>query len=103
MIWLVMICAGMLTFGARYSMIGLFGNRPIPDRLRRLLAYIGPAVMAAIIAPEVILIDGAIAFTDNPKIPAFIAATVIAVLTRNVLATIATGMLLLWVLMGSIF
>ena len=37
MIWLVMIASGLMTFASRFSMIGLIGNRPIPQRLRRLL------------------------------------------------------------------
>ena len=35
---------------------------------------------------------------DNPKVPAFLAAAAVALLTRNVIATIATGMVLLWFL-----
>ena len=87
MIWLVMIASGLMTFASRFSMIGLIGNRPIPQRLRRLLTYTGPAVLAIM---------------DNPRILAFIGAAVIAVWTRNVLATIATGMVLLWVLKGGV-
>lgn len=98
MIWLVMIGAGLLTFAARYSMIGVIGNRPIPEKLKHLLSYVGPAVMATIITPEVMLIEGQIELMVNPKIPAFIGAAIVAVATRNVLATIATGMILLWLL-----
>ena len=96
MIWLVMISAGLMTFAARYSMIGLFGNRPIPERLKRLLFYVGPAVMAAIIAPEVLVMDGGIDLLGNPRIPAFIGAAIVALLSRNVPLTILTGMVLLW-------
>ena len=102
MIWLVMIASGLMTFASRFSMIGLIGNRPIPQRLRRLLTYTGPAVMASIITPEVMLSGGELAIMDNPRILAFIGAAVIAVWTRNVLATIATGMVLLWVLKGGV-
>ena len=101
MIWLVMICAGVLTFAARYSMIGLVGSRELSQRLKRLLEYVAPAVLASIIAPEVMLVDSAITLT-NPKIPAFILALGVALLTRNVLATIATGMATLWLLEGDI-
>lgn len=96
MIWIVIIMAGLMTFAARYSMIGLFGDRQIPESMKRLLGYIGPAVMAAIIAPEVLTVDGIITITDNPRIPAFIGAAVVAFLSRNVPLTILTGMLLLW-------
>ena len=82
-------------------MIGLVGSRELPERLKRLLEYVAPAVLASIIAPEVMLVDSAITLT-NPKIPAFILALGVALLTRNVLATIATGMATLWLLEGDI-
>ncbi|XDZ64828.1 AzlD domain-containing protein [Alphaproteobacteria bacterium LSUCC0684] len=96
MIWAVMIAAGLMTFAARYSMIGLLGDRPIPERLKRLLGYVGPAVMAAIIAPEVLVTGDMINVMDNPRIPAFIGASIVAFWTRSVPLTILTGMLLLW-------
>jgi len=96
MIWAVMITAGLMTFAARYSMIGLFGDRPIPASLKRLLGYVAPAVMAAIIAPEVLVIDGVITLADNARIPAFMGAALVAFWSRNVPLTILAGMLLLW-------
>lgn len=103
MIWLVMVAAGVLTFASRFSMIGLVGARPIPGWLQRLLGFVGPAVLAVIIFPAVILSGGDITLSGNPKIPAILAAAVIAALTRNVIATIATGMVLLWLLEGGLF
>ena len=102
MIWLVMAAAGALTFASRFVMIGLVGERPVPDWLQRLLGFVGPSVLAVIIVPEVLMPAGAIALTGNPKLPAFLAAAVIAVLTRNVIATIATGMVLLWFLQSGL-
>ena len=98
MIWIVMAAAGLLTFASRFVMIGLIGERPVPGWLQRLLGFVGPSVLAVIIVPSVMLAEGGIVLADNPKIPAFLAAAVIAALTRNVIATIATGMILLWVI-----
>lgn len=98
MIWVAMIIAGLLTFAARFSMIGLIGNRPIPATMQKLLVYVGPSVMAAIILPATLIIDGQIMFADNPKIPALIIAGIVALVTSNVLATISTGMIVLWLI-----
>lgn len=98
MIWVAIILAGVMTFAARFSMIGLIGDRPIPDSIRKLLAYVGPAVMAAIIFPAVLLIDGEIMFTENAKIPAMLIAAIVAFRTGNVLATIGTGMVIYWLI-----
>ena len=98
MIWLVMIISGLLTFAARFSMIGLFRDRELPKLFQQLLTYVAPSVLAAIIIPDVLLIDGAVMVLDNPKIPAFVLAMIAATLTRNVLLTISTGMIALWVI-----
>ena len=97
-IWLVMIASGLLTFAARFSMIGLFQDRELPQIIKQILTYVAPSVLAAIIIPDVLLIDGAVTVLDNPKIPAFLLAMVAAALTRNVLVTISTGMIALWII-----
>ena len=97
-IWLVMIASGLLTFAARFSMIGLFQDRELPQIIKQILSYVAPSVLAAIIIPDVLLIDGAVTVLDNPKISAFLLAMVAAALTRNVLVTISTGMIALWVI-----
>ena len=98
MIWLVMAAAGLMTFASRFVMIGLVGDRHVPEWLQRLLAFVGPSVLAVIITPAVMMADGGLVLAGNLKIPAFLAAAVVAALTRNVIATIATGMVLLWFL-----
>lgn len=97
-IWLVMIASGLLTFAARFSMIGLFQDRELPQIFKKILTYVAPSVLAAIIIPDVLLIEGAVMVMGNPKIPAFLLAMVAAALTRNVLVTISTGMVALWVI-----
>ena len=97
-IWLVMIASGLLTFAARFSMIGLFQDRELPQIIKQILTYVAPSVLAAIIIPDVLLVDRAVMVLDNPKIPAFLLAMVAAALTRNVLVTISTGMIALWLI-----
>ena len=98
LIWLVMIASGLLTFAARFSMLGLFQDRELPQLLNQVLTYVAPSVLAAIIIPDVLLIDGTVMVMDNPKSPAFLLAMVAAALTRNVLVTISTGMIALWLI-----
>jgi len=51
-IWLVMIIGGLITFGMRFSLIFLFGKFEIPETMRKALHYVPPAVLSAIIFPE---------------------------------------------------
>jgi branched-subunit amino acid transport protein len=98
MIWAVMIFSGLVTFAARFSMIGMFKDRSLPHIIRQLLTYIAPAALAAIILPAVLIVEGQLALSDNPQLPAFIIAVAVALFTRNVIVIIASGMAALWLI-----
>lgn len=95
---LSMAACGLVTFLIRLSFIA--GGRWLPSgpRFQALLRYVPPAVLAALIAPEVLMRGHALAVTaDNPRLWAALAAIIVALVSRNVLATIGAGMLTLWV------
>ena len=98
-IWLVMLCGGLFTFGMRFSLIYLFGRFQIPESIRRALHYVPPAVLSAIIFPELFLHDGALNLSlENTRLLAGLAAILVAWFTRNTLITIIAGMLVLFLL-----
>ena len=97
MVWLTITLAGTLTFLTRLSFIALFGRWQPPEMLRRALRYVPPAVLCAIIFPEVLLRDGQMALSlDNARLFAAIAAGLVGWRTRNIFLTIAVGMLVLY-------
>ncbi|HRJ55178.1 MAG TPA: AzlD domain-containing protein [Anaerolineales bacterium] len=92
-IWLVMLFGGLITFGIRFSLIYLFGRIEVPETMRRALHYVPPAVLSAIIFPELLLRDGALDLTfTNTRLLAGVIAIVTAWFTRNTLLTILIGM-----------
>lgn len=92
----IMLAAGIITYLTRLSLIVLFGRLNLPDTARRALRFVPPAVLSAIIFPEVFLSDGQlIVGTDNLRLFAAAAAVVVAWRTKNVLLTIAAGMVVL--------
>ena len=99
-LWITMFLAGVLTFLTRLSFIWLFGRVEIPDWLRRSLRYVPPAVLTAIIFPEVFVNQGSLVVPpwNNSRLVAALVAGLIAWRTRNVLLTIVAGMLVLWLL-----
>ena len=102
-LWLVMLLGGLLTFGMRFSLIYLFGRFQIPETMRRALHYVPPAVLSAIVFPELFFPEGTLHLSlDNSRLLAGVAAILVAWLTRNTLITILVGMvaffLLQWVL-----
>lgn len=98
-IWLVMGLAGAGTLALRYSFIGLLKRSAdeIPDLARRALRLIPAAVLAALITPSLTHPD--LMFDPwNERMLAGVVAALVAWRTKNVLATIAVGMAMLWLL-----
>lgn len=92
--WLVVCFAGVGTFLIRASFIAFYRGGELPDVCMRALRYIPPAVMAAIIVPSLYdETDGA--FSLARPLAAIVAGAV-AWKSRNVLATIGTGMGCYW-------
>jgi branched-subunit amino acid transport protein len=101
-VWLTLILAGLLTFFTRLSFIALWGRWAPPEWLRRGLRFVPPAVLTAIIFPELLIREGA--FTPfNPRLLAGVVAAWVAWRTKNIVWTIVVGMislLLLQILWG---
>ena len=92
--YLAIIVGGfVVTFLERYPMLALAGRLRLPDAATRALKYVPPAVLAAIIIPDVFLRDGAPAISaDNARLIAAVAATLVSLRTKNLLLTIVVGM-----------
>ena len=98
-IWLVMLLGGLITFGMRFSLIYLFGRFEVPETMRRALHYVPPAVLSAIIFPELFLRDGTMNLTlDNYRLIAGLIAVLVAWFSKNTLITIIAGMIALFLL-----
>ena len=98
MIWLVMIVGGIFTFGTRFVMLSGWVAHGLPKWLIDALVFVPIAGLTAILVPSV-LIDPAtqqIIIQGNARIVAAVVATIIALLTRNVIATISSGLATLW-------
>jgi branched-subunit amino acid transport protein len=99
MIWLVMIACGIFTFATRFVMFSDIAPRQLPVWLQDALGFVPIAVLTAIIVPAVIVApDGGLVLAGNSRLPAAVVAVTVALFTRSVLATIATGLASLWCL-----
>jgi branched-subunit amino acid transport protein len=98
-IWLIMLIGGMLTFGIRFSFIYLLGRVEIPENIRRSLRFVPPAVLSALILPELLMPAGQFDVSlDNHRWLAGLVAILIAWRTKSVLLTILAGVAALLVL-----
>jgi branched-subunit amino acid transport protein len=98
-IWLVILGGMIVTYLTRLSFTVLVP----PDRLsavfNRGLIFIPPAVLAAIVVPELLLVDGRVALSlTNFQLIAGVLAGLVAWRFKNTWLAIATGMLALWLL-----
>ncbi len=92
-IWITIILAGILTFLTRFSFIFLLGRWQLPDWLGRALRFVPPAVLSAIIFPEVLYRGGELNLAfDNLRLWAALLAALVAWRTRSILLTILAGM-----------
>ena len=98
-LWITILGMGAVTFAVRLLPILLLERIDMPPLLLRALRYVPPAVLSAIIFPELLIRDGALAISpDNVRLLAGLLAAIVAWRTRNVLLTIAVGMIVLWLL-----
>jgi branched-subunit amino acid transport protein len=92
-IWLLMLLAGLITFGMRFSFVWLLGRYELPETMRRVLHYVPPAVLSAIVFPEVFLRAGSLDLSlGNSRLLAGLVAIAVAAMTKNSLLTILAGM-----------
>ena len=97
-VWLIMLIGGLITFGMRFSFVWLLGRYDVPVTMRRALHYVPPAVLSAIVFPELFLPSGQFDLSlGNARLFAGIIAIAVAAWTRNSLLTILAGFISLLV------
>ncbi len=97
-VWVAIVVIGVATYGLRLSFIHLFGLiDEVPPWLRRPLRYVPPAVLAALVIPDLITVRPSVVATlVDERLIAGAVAAVAAWRTESVFATIAVGMVTLW-------
>jgi len=98
--WVAVVIIGVGTYLTRLSFIGAFGEREMPAWMEQPLRFVAPAVMGAIVLPEVVQPDGSLELLPsvNPRFLAAVFAAAVAYRWRNVSLVIAVGMGSLWLL-----
>lgn len=95
--WLVIIVLAVGTWAMRSLPIMLHGHVPVPPWAERLLRYVPVAALTAIAVPASLYKANGVYHLEPPRILAAAAAMLVAVRTKNVVATLAVGMGVLWV------
>ena len=104
MTWFTIIIAGILTYLTRMTMIALVSREMLGDKIKAVLEYVPSAVFPAIIFPAIFINDfGSFVEINDPKIFGAIVAVIVGYFSKNIIATILTGLLSYWFLIFVVF
>ena len=88
----------LVTFAARYPVLAFLSRVPMPPSVMAALKFVPPAVLAALIAPALLVApDGQLALSPtNATLIGGIVAGLVAWRTHHLLLTLGTGLLTYW-------
>ena len=99
MTWLSIIIAGILTYFTRMTMIVLVDRDMLGEKIKAVLGYVPSAVFPAIIFPAIFINDyGTYIEMNDPKIFGAIVAIIVGYFSKNVIATIFSGLISYWLI-----
>ena len=97
MTWFSIILSGIVTYFSRMAMIALIDRDMLSSKVKEVLNYVPAAVFPAIIFPGVFFDDfGSFVEFTNPKIYGALVALIVGFYSRNVIATILSGLSSYW-------
>jgi branched-subunit amino acid transport protein len=91
------LCVGLVTYASRAGLIVFLADRQLPASVTRALRYVGPAVLSALTVNLLAGGQGA-SGVEIAELTAVAACIVVVVITRNLVASLAAGMITLWIL-----
>lgn len=98
-LWLTILGMGLVTYAIRAVPLLTLDRLPMPPRLRQALRFVPPAVLSAIVFPELAWPGNRFDLSlANDRLLAGVLAIAVAAFSKNVLLVIALGMLALWFL-----
>ena len=98
-IWITIILAGIINYLTRIGSVLIINPKKINQRTKEILNYVPSAVFPAIIFPAVFLNqDGSLVNFNDPKVIAISIAFFTGFLTKNLIYTILSGLIIFWLI-----
>ena len=97
-LWLVTALVAFGTYALRSSFLLRGGERGVSPRTQQLLQLLPPAVLAALIAPWLVVAGDGLPSIEYEKLVAALLAIVVAWRTKSAIGTLAVGMTALWMI-----
>jgi branched-subunit amino acid transport protein len=94
-IWLTIIGLTLVTIVTRGAFLMIGDRISLPERVQHALRYAPACALAALVAPELLLQQGQVFVSvENFKLVGAVVAAVAMLTTRNILFTMAVGMII---------
>lgn len=90
-IWAIILVTAVGTYLLRWSFLGSLGSGALPEWATRLLRYTSVAVLPGLVAPAVLWPEATGGQTDPARLAAAMAALVVGIWLRNLLASVGAG------------
>jgi len=97
-ILIIILGAALVTYLPRMLPLVVLSRTRLPDVFLRWLGYIPAAVLAALLAPSLVFVDGKFAIAQNLYLLAAVPTGIVAVKTRSMALTIIVGMVAMVIL-----
>lgn len=97
-LWFAIWGVAIGTFALRFSFIYTIGRGQAPTWAQSFLRMVPASALAALVLPKLLYSQQVIMIAGNHRLWAGMIAAIVAARTRNVLLTIVTGMVSLWIL-----
>ncbi len=94
---LILLLAGLVTYALRSALVVAGGVISPGGWIEQRIAYVGPAVLAALVASSLFVADGAPSVGRPAEILAVAAAFGIVIKTENVALALVVGLPVFWV------
>lgn len=94
---LLILLMAVVTYLPRVIPVLFLSRRSLPEPIKRWLSYVPVAVLSALLAPALFTAAGEfnLAYSVNPAFWVSIPVFAVAILTRNLFATVLAGMILI--------
>jgi len=90
-LWVVIIGLAIGSFTLRFAFLALMGNRTMPAWLMRHLRYTAVAIIPALVTPLVVWPSSTNGVTSLPHLLAAVVTLTVGLISKNVLAAMASG------------
>lgn len=101
--WMLTVILAVGTWAMRSLPIMLHGKVAHPVWVERLLKHVPVAALTALVLPGVLYLHEGSAYSFSPsRLIAAAAAMVVALKTKNILATLVVGMSVLWLVQAAL-